>query len=52
MFILLNTVLGLAAPHRFPLISDLVAVAILVLLLTVTRKPEAAADKLQAGRAR
>jgi hypothetical protein len=51
VFILLNTVLGLAAPHRFPLISDLIAIGVLVLLLAATRKPTAAiaADKAHAG---
>lgn len=51
VFIPLNTVLSLAAPHRFPLVSDLIAVGVLIVLLVTERKPAAGANDVQAGSA-
>ena len=51
VFIPLNTVLSLAAPHRFPLVSDLIALGILILLIVTERKPRSVADNVQAGSA-
>jgi hypothetical protein len=52
VFILVNTLLSLVGPHTFPLVSDLIAVGVWLLLLLPASKPETPADEIRAGPAR
>lgn len=52
VFIVVNTLLSLVGPHTFPLVSDLIALGVWLLLLPAGRRAEAPADEIQAGPAR